>query len=462
MFFSLPRSLTVRLVGLFTLSTLLILGISALLLDRQLERLLDRESREFLEDTVEVIRLVLERHPGNLEYLRMEVEGETAARSNQPTYVRVQDATDRVLAETPGMLSLLPAAAFRPLVEQDVALYTAPDQRRFYLLERWIESSGGGKVRVQAALDVDYDHQRREETRKSVWGMVVFGALLAFGAGLVLAWTGLRPLRKIGKVAQQITVSRLSQRIGAESWPSELEEIALSFDSMLERLEEAFTRISRFSDDLAHEFRTPLSNLRGETELALTHSRSPDELREVLTSNLEELQRLSTLVEDMLFLARAENPRHTLEPQSLSIQSELEALVELYTPAAEEVGVELYLEAEGEVQAVPDLLHRAVGNLLGNALRHTPEGGCVVLKGTQTQDGSATLRVEDSGPGIPEAEVPRVFERFYRGDRSRTQSSAGSGLGLSIVRQIMTLHGGSVQVQVGSEGGACFVLVFPG
>lgn len=457
----LPRSLTGRLVGLFTATSLALLGLSAFLLDRHLGATLDRESHEFLEDTLGVVQTIIEGHPGNRAYLRLEVEGETAARSNQPTYLRVLDTEGHVVVETPGMTAEVPIEGFRhPHPVAEFSQWTAPTGRRFYLLERWLEYPVDGLAVIQACLDVDHDQRLRQAYRQSLGVMVIGGVLLAAVLGFLVTSAGLAPLREIGVVTHRITAARLSERIGGTRWPSELQEIAESFDQMLERLEEAFQRISRFSDDLAHELRTPLSNLRGEMELSLSPDRSPEELREVLVSNLEEIERLGAMVEGMLFLARTENPAHVIAPTRLDTAAEVAAVLDLYEALAEDGEVKVMVEAPDAVVAVSDLFRRAVSNLVANALRYTPRGGTIWVR-TRADAAGTTVEVEDSGPGVPEADVPRVFERLFRGDASRTASGAGSGLGLAIVQQVMHLHQGTARYRTGERGGACFELAFP-
>jgi two-component system heavy metal sensor histidine kinase CusS len=181
-----------------------------------------------------------------------------------------------------------------------------------------------------------------------------------------------------------------------------------------------------------------------------------------MVSNLEELERLSAMVEAMLFLARADDPARVLKEQPIEIDRELQAVLDLYEPLAEASGVSLSLDAAGSLQADPELLRRAVSNLVSNALRYTPAGGKVSLRADADPHGAGVVTVEDTGPGVPEAEVGRLFERFFRGDPSRSASGAGSGLGLSIVQRIMGLHRGTVGYRPTEEGGARFELRFPG
>jgi two-component system heavy metal sensor histidine kinase CusS len=229
---------------------------------------------------------------------------------------------------------------------------------------------------------------------------------------------------------------------------------------MLDRLEESFARLGRFSADIAHELRTPVHALRGEVEVALGRARSPEEYREVLGSCLEECVRLSGLIERLLFLARAEDPTTQINRERVDVGRELAAVQEFYEPAAADAGVRLSLDVPKPVAANLDraLWQRAVGNLVENALAFTPSGGSVSLSATPEGDG-VRVTVADTGCGVPAADLPRLFDRFYRADPAR--SSRGVGLGLSIVRTVAGLHGGTVEVASVVGQGTRVTLHFP-
>jgi two-component system heavy metal sensor histidine kinase CusS len=217
---------------------------------------------------------------------------------------------------------------------------------------------------------------------------------------------------------------------------------------MLDRLEESFERISRFSADIAHDLRTPVNNIRGEAEVALARARSAEEYRNVIESFLEEAVRLSALIGDLLFLARTESPLTHLRREPVDVGELLGGVREYYEASAADGGVSLTTTvADKPVIAEADrtLLQRAVGNLVSNALANTLPGGEVQL-GTSADSSTIRIEVSDTGVGIPAEALPRVFDRFFRVDSSRSQGSGGTGLGLSIVQSILLLHGGNVQI----------------
>jgi two-component system heavy metal sensor histidine kinase CusS len=248
--------------------------------------------------------------------------------------------------------------------------------------------------------------------------------------------------------ARHISSTNLRERLQPEGYPFELAALAGTFNQMLDRLEESFERISRFSADIAHDLRTPVNNIRGEAEVALARTRSAEDYRDVIESCLEEAVRLSDLIGDLLFLARAESPLTHLRRENVDVGELLGRVREYYEASAADGGVSLTTRAGGgAVIAEMDraLLQRAVGNLVSNSLANTPPGGSVILG--MTAD-SSTIRIEiaDTGIGIPAEALPRVFDRFFRVDSSRSKVSGGTGLGLAIVKSIAELHGGHVEI----------------
>jgi len=244
-------------------------------------------------------------------------------------------------------------------------------------------------------------------------------------------------------------------------WPQELTALAEAFDGMLDRLEDSFARLSQFSADMAHELRTPVNNLMGEAEVSLSKPRTTEEYQHVLASSLEECERLSRLIDSMLFLARAENAETELKRSALDVRAEIETVREFYDVVAEEQGVEVACAGDGRLNADPLLFRQALGNLLSNALQYTPRGGKVTISVAHS-NGWIDIGVTDTGAGIDPEHLPRIFDRFYRADRSRSQHPQGFGLGLAIVKSILTLHGGTVAIKSTPGAGTTVVLRFPG
>jgi two-component system heavy metal sensor histidine kinase CusS len=284
---------------------------------------------------------------------------------------------------------------------------------------------------------------------RSWFGAIMLGAFVIFpAAGYQIARRGIRPVEDMATTARHISSTNLRERILTAGYPVELASLADTFNEMLDRLEESFERIARFSADIAHDLRTPVNNIRGEAEVALARARTVDEYRDRLESCLEETVRLSDLIGALLFLARAESPLAHPHRVPVDVGELLAGVREYYDASAVEAGISLTTASIVEpIFAKLDrtLIQRAVGNLIANAVAHTPPGGSVTLRANAD---ATTIRIDvsDTGEGIPQDALPKVFERFYRVDKSRSQASGGTGLGLSIVQSIMALHSGRVEI----------------
>jgi two-component system heavy metal sensor histidine kinase CusS len=264
----------------------------------------------------------------------------------------------------------------------------------------------------------------------------------------------------MARVARGISASRLENRLTLDSVPVELVELALGFNDMLARLEDSFRRLSDFSSDLAHELRTPISNLMTQTQVALSKARSADEYREVLYSNLEEYDRIARMIGDMLFLAKADNGLIIPHSEPVNLVEEVRQLFDFYEALSEELGVRLGLAGEGTVEGDKLMLRRALGNLLSNALRHTPRNGTIEVRIDRPAPGKIRLTIENTGETIPPEHLPRLFDRFYRVDSSRRRAQEGAGLGLAITRSIVEAHGGVIAA-ASAQGLTRFEAVFP-
>jgi len=318
----------------------------------------------------------------------------------------------------------------------------------------------GEAVEIIVLSDAGYRVALMHEYRRQLLGAVLCGSIVAAGLGFLLARRGLRPLRRMAGDAAAVTTSRLATRLDVGSAPAELRELAGELNGMLARLQDSFTRLSTFSADLAHDFRTPISNLVGQTQVTLAQRRSPAEYESLLESNLEEYERLSRMIENMLFLARADNAQVALGARPLDARAELDKVAEYFDAVAAERDLTLSVSGMATVTADQPLLRRAIINLLDNALRHAPAGSTVRVAVSRAGPGHTAIRVINHGPAIAAESLPHLFGRFYRGDPSRRNSGSSTGLGLAIVDTIMRLHGGSVCVR-SVEGQTAFELDFP-
>jgi two-component system, OmpR family, heavy metal sensor histidine kinase CusS len=292
--------------------------------------------------------------------------------------------------------------------------------------------------------------------------ILLFASTAAFLAALLafaLARRGMYPLRRLAAQTASIGMGTLSTRIEQRDAPSELDALIRAFNSMLNRLERGFTQLKQVSADMAHDLRTPIGNLLGQTEVGLSQTRDIAYYQRLLGSNFEELQRLEKMIDKMLFLARTEQADNAIERKELLLADEFGRLAEYFEGLADERDIRLVWRGDGTVWADPLLLRRALANLLANAVRYADPGSAISTVAEQGSDGTVVY-VENRGPQIEPHHLERLFDRFYRADASRRGSSESSGLGLSIVRSIMLLHGGTCHA-ASDAGVTRFTLVFP-
>lgn len=301
---------------------------------------------------------------------------------------------------------------------------------------------------LSLVLDITHHQHFLQRMQHLIWLTVGLSALATALLGAWAARSGLRPLRRMGEVAASVSAHSLTQRLPQQQMPAELADLAQAFNAMLERLDDAFQRLSAFSADIAHELRTPLSNLLTHTQVILTQPRPLEDYREALHSNLEELQWMAQLVNDMLYLAKADHGLLMPKREPLALADEVEALLEFFALLAEDAQVSLIREGSAHICGDRGMLRRALSNLLDNALRFTPAGGEVRVR---MEDG-VRLTVENTGEGIPAPLLPRLFDRFYRADPARHEgSSEHAGLGLAITQSIVRAHGGRIFCESGAN-----------
>lgn len=307
---------------------------------------------------------------------------------------------------------------------------------------------------VAVAVDIAHHEHFMAAFRQTLWRFIALAAALVSLLGWIAVRRGLAPLQTIRQAAASVTANRLDYRLAVDAVPAELAELVETLNDMLARLEDSFQRLKDFSSDLAHELRTPVSNLMTQTQVALSRARNADEYRDVLASNAEEYERLARMIGDMLFLAQADNGLIVPKREPVDLAAEVRALFDFFDALAEEKALHLSLTGSGQVSGDKLMLRRALANLLSNAIRHTPAGGSIAVRIDKNSDGT-TLAIENSGEPIPQEHLSRIFDRFYRADPSRHHSEEGAGLGLSITRSIIRAHGGEISARSGTHG-VCF------
>ncbi|WP_273759439.1 heavy metal sensor histidine kinase [Pantoea ananatis] len=364
-------------------------------------------------------------------------------------YLSIRTADNQILADyfSPGFP--VPAERFASEALKLNTLQTVEENDwRYNVMIKKIGAENAGRHRdvlITAAYDTGFHDEFIGQLKE--WLMWLNGGLIFLS--VLLGWLatriGLRPLNEINRLASAITVNNLSERLPARHLPSELMPTVAEFNNMLERLEGSFRRLSEFSSDIAHELRTPVSNLMMQTQVALSRERDAASYREVLFSNLEELGRLARMSSDMLFLAKSENGLLALENEIFSAKAEFEELIEFFEPLAAENGKTLTLEGDTSMKGDRLMLRRALSNLITNAIKYSSDGAAILIRAEQ-QIGMAFVHISNRTEAITQENLGRLFDRFYRGDSSRQHNTDGAGLGLSITRAVVLAHNGTLQV----------------
>ncbi|SAI65459.1 two-component sensor kinase [Bordetella ansorpii] len=300
-------------------------------------------------------------------------------------------------------------------------------------------------------LDTSADHHLRAVLAWTLFACAVVGAMVVSLIGDIMVRRALSPLHDVGKQAEMLSPDRIGDRLDESGLSVELKPLVRQFNAGLQRLERAYVQMEGFNADVAHELRTPLATLIGETELALSSRRHPLDLREVLGSNLEELQRMSAIINDMLFLSQADRGAQARVSQPTQLRALVEEVLEYHEAEALDAGVRLSVMGDHLAQVDAPLFQRAISNLLSNAVRYARPDSEVKVLIDSPQPGQVLVRVQNLGDPIGAEHLPRLFHRFYRQDSSRTSEANHHGLGLAIVAAIARMHGGKPHAM--SEGG---------
>ena len=460
-----PRSIAKQLVLLFTLSTAILLLCGVGVLYWTVVRHASYEDNSALADKAHALASDFEKH-GGVTALNADIN--TPGGADRATFlVRVLDPAGVTIAETSGMTTLLPASTFPPAASTEIAVPTEYHSagKLFALTARYARKDGesdavtnGQVFTIQVAQDRSSDERFATRFGFLVAAVLALGILAAALIARTIAHRGLRPLGEMKRSLGKVSPPDFSDRIDPARWPPELRPLATAFDDMLKRLDDSFTRLSQFSADLAHELRTPIANMLGEAQVALMHDRTSAEYREIIESTIGECERLAAIVDNLLFVARVDAAREPIVRKWFDARATVEKIAAFYHTIADDHYVAIRCKGEGQIYADPVLFERALGNLLDNALRFTPENGSIQITLSE-HNADVEVAVSDNGCGIAPEHLPRVFDRFYRAESSR--GSDGAGLGLALVKSIVDLHGGSARIQSEVGRGTTVTLSFP-
>lgn len=298
-------------------------------------------------------------------------------------------------------------------------------------------------VRYVIVIDSTYYMGTLRHFTNTLIVITAFGLILVACAGFIIARIGLRPVKHLSGQTQHLIPGLDGQRLDTDKLPNELKDLASAFNGVLQRQEVAWLQLESFNADVAHELRTPLTNLIGQTQLGLSHDYNVDELKEMMESNLEELERMTSIVNDMLFLSHALAGQHATQTSFVSLNEEAHKTVDYIEPLLGDKNLEVKIEGDMELEIDRRLFHRALANLLSNAARYAELDSVIQVTITHDEQ-SASISVSNRGKPIPDAQLERLFERFYRVDSSRTSSNTHHGLGLAIVKAVALMHLGEV------------------
>ncbi|MGO3740657.1 heavy metal sensor histidine kinase [Kerstersia sp.] len=440
--FSFRSSITRRLVCMFILLGTLVFAASGVWLYRYLERTL------------------LEQISGELEFRHSLLDPLLAASGTPDQWLAVRrkledlggrDSRTRywVLSDTPaytfGSGPAQPEWLGKP--EGISVIPNLTGGRAWVIFTRLIPAHGERPaIRFVTVSDCTPYFQTLGKFRQSMVLTYLVGVLLIALLAYGIARFGLAPLRRLSAQARQLPVGNFSQRLDVPALPAELCELATAFNGALARQEAAWQQLEAFNANVAHELRTPLGNLMGQTQVMLAQRRSVEELENLLESNIEEIERLTGIVNDMLFLSCAGSGQRAADLSDVSLREEALKTVEYLEPVFADHQVDVRVSGDARASIDRRLFHRALGNLLQNAARHAVPGSCLEVL-LNRQAGVVTAAVANAGAAIAPDIEARLFERFYRADSSRAQSDMHHGLGLSIVAAVARMHGGSASVR---------------
>ncbi len=451
-------SLTARLSLLFMLAVTAVLVLAGLSFNHLSQHHFLQLDRQTLAEKLSATRNILGQLDDLQQFDRLRPQLRTLLGAHRDITALILDAAGQPLFAEPGPLPV--PAALANSTSTEVWQWQHHDHYFRGLSAAVTVPADSAPLRVILLLDSTPHMHFFSAVQRWFWMALVLSALFSAGLGWLVARRGLLPLRQVTAVAASISAASLQERIPLAAVPLELQQLAASFNAMLARLDDAFMRLSNFSADIAHELRTPLSNLMTQTEVVLAQPRDSEAYQETLYANLDDCKRMARMIDDMLFLAKADNGLIVPEQQPVALDVEVEKLFEYYRLLADERGIRLQLHGHAVVRGDVLMLHRALSNLLSNALRYTPAGASIQVELEQNANGSA-LRLSNPGPTIAGEHLERLFDRFYRADPARREGSPhNAGLGLAITRSIIHAHQGQIHC-TSVAGKTTFCVQFP-
>ncbi|WP_175149587.1 heavy metal sensor histidine kinase [Paraburkholderia ultramafica] len=455
----LPITLRARLAVLVALSMSVFLALSELALYESLRNRIDLVAAEQMHGMMSALQAHLRAAHNVDEVARDTPRWIDPLHGHRNMDLAIVDSTGQALVTTAAFVRD-PQILARRTIERPITIDSEDGKLRYLVFDAPLGESSIFSTRVAIQYDRSADLALLHHHAYTIVVIEVLGIVVAAAFAYGIATFGLSPLRRLISRAEEMSTSRLAHPLPSLDTSGELKELELAFNGMLSRLNESFTRLSQFSSNLAHDMRTPLTNLQAAAQVALSQPRLAEDYREVIESSIDEYQRLSRMIEDMLFLARSDSAESPIKVCRLDANVEAGRVAGFYEAMAEDAGITVRVEGQASVDAELLLFQRALSNLLSNALVSAPRGSEVIVKCVGQADGT-TIEVSDVGKGIASEHTQKLFDRFYRIDPSRHNSASGTGLGLAIVRSIMDLHQGQCGVNSAPGVLTTFWLLFP-
>ena len=450
-------SLTLRLSMMFVCAVVAVLVVAGFTFDAFSQHHFKALDRQAMTEKLESIRQIMDGEAGSTDSSDVVLQLQALLGAHEELSASITTKEGRTIFATPNAVEP-PSYAGDP--GEDMWEWTVGGHMYRGMQAQVRLVNEAELLTAWLSLDIT-SHLHFVETLR--WWLVIgltISVLVSAALGWLVARSGLKPVAQVTRVAASMSAGSLKERIPMDSVPRELESLVSSFNAMLARLDESFVRLSNFSADIAHELRTPISNLRTHTEVILAKKRAPEIYEENLYSNLEDLNRLSSIIDGMLFLAKSDNGLVLPAKDKIELRSVVEKLFEYYQLLADDTGVTLQVSGHGVVYGDDTMLDRMISNLLSNALRYTPPGSVISIR-IEPNSNMISLSVQNPGEEIAAQHLPRLFDRFYRVDPARREgSTTNAGLGLAIVKSLVDVHGGTVRCASG-EGYTTFTISLP-
>jgi heavy metal sensor kinase len=332
----------------------------------------------------------------------------------------------------------------------------------FRLLTRKIFQDGSLKYILQIGLNMKPMYKTTENLKNNLLMLIPMLIILSIAGGWYLSRKSLSPIENITETSREITASNLNRRLAIAHTGDEVDELAKTINLMLNRLEGSFRRSIQFTSDASHELRTPIAALKTGTEVILSKERTAEEYRKLHENNLISLEKMTRMINDLLLLSRSDSVENILHVKKFNLSNLLKELQNKFSVISDPKKVELSINGIPDIQINGDdvLLRRVFSNLLDNAIKYTSPNGRVCISLDDSED-EIIARIEDSGIGISEDNLEKIFDRFYRVDPSRSREAGGTGLGLNISKNIVELHKGRIEVKSKIGAGSKFDVILP-